>query len=179
MRIRDWYFQGWERRETAGKSVLVYTGETYSFPGGLRPHQRRTAFLTAALVLVYLGAALLPSPGGMWHYAAVPQLLELIPLIYLVMGLVRLLLAKVPFTYRDWYASWRRMKHAAAWSLGAAALMAAVEIVYLLFAAEDPSLPRELLYLLEALVCAALSFALFCYIRKHPCITSAPSAEKE
>ena len=37
MRIRDWYFQGWERREDeSGKRVLVYTGEVYTFPAGLK-----------------------------------------------------------------------------------------------------------------------------------------------
>ena len=177
MRIRDWYFQGWERRETAdGKSPLVYTGEYYRPAPGLRPAAPLLAFGLAAL---YLLVALVPSPGGMWHYAAIPQLLEIIPLIYLILGAVCLLRAGDALTYRDWYASWRRMTHAAAWSLGFTGLMAAVEIAYLVLAPEPPVFSRELPYLAGELACAALSLVLLRFLRKRPCTRSMEGPEKE
>ena len=112
----------------------------------------------------------------MWHYAAIPQLLEVIPLIYLAMGAVRLARAKEPMPYRDWYASWRRMRFAALWSAVFTACMAAVELAYILLA--GPSLPPELLYLLGEAACLSLSLALYLFITKRPC-TPSVQTEKE
>lgn len=173
MKIRDWYFQGWERREDeAGKKAFVYTGEYYTFPGGLRPLKAPAVGMAAALTALYLLAALFPAAGGMWRVAAIPQLLEIIPLVYLVIGAVCLLRAREPLTFRDLYASWRRMERASLWSLGFTALMVLAELVFLFLAAASVSLPRELLYLLGELCCAALSFALYRFLKRHPYIPS-------
>ena len=172
MRIRDWYFQGWERRTGEnGRSVLVYTGEVYSFPRGLRAARAICLPLSLAIIAAYLILALNPSPGGMWRIAAVPQLLEIIPLIYLGMGLMRLLLVKEPLTYRDWYASWRRLGQSAIASAVLTACMTLAEIVYILLYARD-RVGQELPYLLPELGCFLLSYALAVYIRKHPCTPS-------
>ncbi len=172
MRFRDWYFQGWERRtDENGKSTFVYTGEVYTFPGGIRTARRLCLTLSAALIVVYGLVALLPSEGGMWHVAAIPQLIELIPLIYLVMGLARLLTVKEPLTYRDHHASWRRLGSASVGSTVLTACMAAAEIIYIVLYVRSGFGP-ELLYLLGELSCFALSLALARYIRKHPCIPS-------
>ncbi len=179
MKIRDWYFQGWERRANdAGKTEFVYTGEYYSFPDGAVPARRAALCSLAALLALYLLLALQPSPGGMWHFAAIPQLLEIIPLIYLVMGAVCLIKAKQPMTFRDYYASWRRMGTAAWWSVGFTGLMAAVEVAYF-FAADSLRLWSEIAYLLGGLACAALSAWLAAYIKKHPCVPSVRRTEKE
>ena len=178
MKIRDWYFQGWERREDEnGKKALVYTGEYYSFPRGasVKPP---AGIMAASLTAVYLFVALLPPEGGMWHYAAIPQLLELIPILYLIMGAARLLRVRDPMTFRDWYASWRRMKHASAWSVGFTAAMVLAEIAFLAFVGAEKILP-ELAYLLGELICAALSVSLFRYIDRHPFSVSAERADKE
>ena len=178
MRIRDWYFQGWERREDeSGKRVLVYTGEVYTFPEGLKAARSAAVPLTLSLAAAYLIPALNPSPGGMWRVAAIPQLLELIPLMYLVMGLVRLLIVKEPLTYRDWYASWRRMGRT---SIGSAVLtgcMVLAEIVYIVLYARGAVL-QELPFLLPELGCFALSVSQAVYIRRHPC-TPSVSTNKE
>lgn len=172
MRIRDWYFQGWERRETpGGKTKLVYTGETYTFPGGAGPVKKRCLLLALPLIVLFGAVALLPSPGGMWRVASIPQLLELIPIIYLVMGLFRLLLAKEPMTYRDWYASWRRLGVAAAASAVLTAAMLLAEIVYIVRYV-DGAVGAEILYFLEELACFGLSLTLAVYIKKHPCVSS-------
>lgn len=180
MRTRDWYFQGWERRtDENGKRCFVYTGEYYRFPGGVGKTRIPAVCLTAALCALFLLVALLPSAGGMWHLAAVPQLLEIIPLIYLVIGAVCLLRAKEPLTFRDYYASWRRMCISAYWSAGFTALMVLAELAYLFFVAESVYLPGEALYLLGELGCLALSTLLIRYIKNHPCISSAKQAEEE
>lgn len=178
MRIRDWYFQGWERRtDENGKNVLVYTGEYYTFPGGATS-KKPVLIMAAALTAAYLAAALLPQEGGMWHYAAIPQLLELIPIIYLFMGAVRLIRTKEPFTFRDWYASWRRIGHSAGWSIVFTAAMAATELAFLIAVGAERLLP-ELTYLLGEIICVALSVLLFRYIKNHPCSGSAGGADKE
>ncbi len=170
MRIRDWYFQGWERRkDESGKTVFVYTGEYYSFSGGTGTVKKPCALLAAALIVLYLVTALFPSPGGMWHYAAIPQLIEIIPLIYLAMGTVCLLRAGDRLTFRDHHAAWRRVEYASVGSAVFTVLMVAAELAFL-FTAEDKSLPRELLYLLCEIGCAALSIALIRFVRSHPCI---------
>ncbi len=177
MRIRNWYFQGWERRTGEnGKSVFVYTGEYYEVQEGARP---RVLALAALLVVLYLPAALLPSPGGLWRVAAIPQLLEIIPLIYLVIGGVCLLRSRGDMTFRDWYASWRRMEKSAMWSILFSCLMVCVEAVYLVLFTGEYILQRELLFLLNVLCCSAVSAVLFEYIRRHPCKQSAFKSKKE
>ena len=180
MRIRDWYFQGWERREDEnGQTALVYTGEYYAFPGGAARAKPPCLLMTTGLLALYLPVAFFPSEGGMWHFAAIPPLLEVIPLIYLVMGAVNLLRGKEPMTFRDWYASWRRMETAALWSAILTALMTALELVYILVIADGLSLPAEPLYLLGEAGCAALSITLFLFLKKHPCVQSVDPAKKE
>ena len=172
MRFRDWYFQGWERRtDENGKSGFVYTGEYYIFPGGIASAKKICLTLSLALIVCYAAAAFFPSPGGMWHFAAIPQLLELIPLIYIVIGLTRLLLSKEPLTYRDYHASWRRLRTAAIGSAVLTACMALTELVYLVLYARSDILP-EIPFFLAECACFSLSFALTSYIKKHPCAQS-------
>ena len=179
MRIRDWYFQGWERREDEnGKLRFVYTGEVYRFPGGMAAVRKFAVLFAAALIALYALVALNPSAGGMWHWAAVPQLLEIIPLVYLLIGAVCLLRAKEPLTYRDYHASWQRMRYAALWSVCFSALMVAAEIAYF-FAVPEARFADEILYFLGELALTALSLVLARYINKHPAAASPGQAEKE
>lgn len=167
MKTRNWYFQGWERGDDG---AFRYTGEYYTLPTG-KP-KAITIGLGAALAVLYGLTAFFPSEGGMWRIAAIPQLLELIPIIYLVIGAVCLARVRTPMVYRGWYASWRRMKTAAVWSLAVTAAMALVELVYL-FVSPEPKLGQELFFLLRVLGCAALSFGLYRYMSTHPCTQSA------
>ena len=177
MKYRNWYFQGWERRKDEdGRNAYVYTGEYYRLQDGFKLPVLGAGVL---LIVLYLTAALLPSSGGMWRIAAVPQLLELIPLIYLVLGGVCLARCRGDFTFRDWYASWRRLERSALFSTVFCCLMAGVEIVYLILFAGEYTLPRELLFLLNELLCAGLSVFLFVFIRKHPCTQTVMESNKE
>ena len=167
MRTRDWYFHGWERRtDENGRSAFVYTGEYYTLPGG--SPKTAAGVLTGALAVVYLTTALLPSEGGMWRIAAVPQLLALIPLIYLILGCVCLFRSKQPMTYRDWYASWRRMRVSAAAGFILTACMTAVQLVFL-FSGSYKSVGSELFYLFRTAVCAALNGTICLFLYRHPC----------
>ena len=179
MRIRDWYFQGWERRtDENGRSTLVYTGEYYALPGGMKTARSVCVPLSLAVVAAYLILALNPSPGGMWRIAALSQLPEIIPLIYMLMGLVKLLTVKEPMTYRDWRASWRRLGIAAIASAALTACMVLTELAYIVMYARGAVLP-ELPFFLTELGCFALSLSLAVYIRTHPCTQSADRTDKE
>jgi hypothetical protein len=171
--MNDWYFRGWERRLDAdGKKRFVYTGEYYCFPGGIQTLKKPVAVLSAALVALYLVLAFFPPAGGMWHIAAIPQLLVIIPLIYLGMGAVCFVRGPEKMTYRDYRGSWLRLK----WSLWGCVVafgaMAAVELVFLvLYGAQTPILP-ELVYWLGQLLALALSIFFLRFVKKHPCSQS-------
>ncbi len=167
MKIRDWYWQGWQR---GADGAIVYTGEYYTLPAG-RPKTAALG-LSGALIAVYCLTAFLPSEGGMWRIAAVPQLLELVPLVYLVIGAVCLARVRERMVYRNYHASWRRMRVSAAWSIGFSALMAAAELAYLFIGAEL-RLWTELSYLARTIVLCGLSVVLFRYMTTHPCPQSA------
>ncbi len=174
MRIRDWYFQGWERQVDAnGQKQFHYTGEYYSFPGGTKALKGPCGAMTAALTVLYLIIAFLPSAGGMWRIAAIPQLITIVPLLYLIMGTICLLRAPERLTYRDYHTSWRRMKGASVCCVITTGAMVIVEIVFLcLGMSEVGTIGREILYLLGELGCLALSALLVWFIRKHPCSQS-------
>ena len=145
---------------------LHYTGEYYMLPGG-RP--KTTVFaLSAGLLALFLLTALLPSAGGMWHIAAIPQLLELIPLIYLVMGAFCLARVNGPMTFRGWYASWRRLCTAALWSLIFCAAMVLAEAAFFIFG-ESFRIGEEILFLIRVIGCAVLSWFLWRYLKNNPC----------
>jgi hypothetical protein len=173
LRVNDWYFQGWERRLDAnGKKRFVYTGEYYSFPGGTKALKKPTAMMAAALVALYLVLAFFPPAGGMWRIAAIPQLLVIIPLIYLGMGAVCLVRAPEKMTYRDYHSSWLRLTKSLWGCVVAFGAMAAVELVFLvLYGGETPILP-ELIYWLGQLAALALSVCFLRFVKKHPCSQS-------
>ncbi|MCD7846075.1 MAG: hypothetical protein LUG57_09575 [Oscillospiraceae bacterium] len=174
MRMNKWYFQGWERRkDEKGKTEFVYVGEYYTLPHGLKRAKLITGLLTAGAVIFYVLTAFFPSAGGMWRPAAPAQLLEIVPLLYLCIGLVNLLLQKEErMTYRAWYSACRRMKRASLWAVVLAGIMAAVELVYIIGFRGGTGLGEELLYLLRQLVCLGLLAALRVYIQKNPCSQS-------
>lgn len=128
---------------------------------------------------LYIITAVFPSEGGMWRIAAIPQLLALIPVIYLLAGVICLARAAQPMTFRDWYASWRRIRTSSAWSLGFTAAMVLAELLWL-FTAEEIRWGQELGYLVCTIGCAALSCFLYRYITSHPCrqVTEYPEQKR-
>lgn len=174
MRMNQWYFQGWEKhKDENGKTDFVYVGEYYTLPQGLKQAKTVSGWLTVGAVALYALVAFLPSAGGLWRFSAPAQLLELIPLIYLCMGVVNLLLKKQErMTYRDWYGSWRRMRWASLWAAIFAGAMGVTQVVYMIGFSGGQAIGRELLHLVGQVLCAGLCVALRLYIQKHPCTQS-------
>ncbi len=169
--MNTWYFQGWEKRkDETGRVCFVYTGEHYTLPQGLRRAKLAGGLLTLGAVIAYGLVAFFPSAGGMWRVAAPAQLLEIIPLLYLCIG-VGALLSKTEekLTYRDWYASWHRMQNASLFAMLLAAVMVMVQLVYIIFISGGAALGIEFLYLVKELLCVGFAAVLWRYIRKHPC----------
>ena len=176
MKVRDWYFQGWERREDAkGRAAFVYTGEYYSFPAKLKRPKLTAALYTAAVAACYCLAAFSRADGAMWRIAAVPQLLDLIPLIYLVLGAVCLIAAKQPMTFRAWYTSWRRLRSAALWCAVLAAGMAAVQLVYIVM--NGAYTPLEFGYLAASLASGLSAYLLRRRMTANPCDQTGGSSD--
>ena len=180
MRANDWYFRGWKlQTDENGKKAYVYQGEYYSFPKGLQPIKESCAILAGILIVLYLLLAFFPSPGGMWRIAAIPQLLELIPLIYLVIGTVNLLrLKENSMTFRDYHTSWKNICWSSWLSLILTAAMAVVEVVYLcLF--DDIAPIREMLFFMGEMILAVISWQLVRIVRGNPCSQTASQNTKE
>lgn len=161
-----WYARGWKRaKDENGKMTMVYEGEYYTL--GLDKRALRRKKTTAAVLFgvhaaVYLASAVFVSPGAMWRWVGLFQILTLLPAIYLAMGTVCFCLGGEMLTYRDWHAGHLRLRRASAAScvLGAATLIA--EIVYM--AAFDCVLWREMLFAAQIIVytLAAMGIGRFC-----------------
>ena len=172
MRVNDWYFRGWEKKKGPnGKTTLVYTGEYYSFKDGIAPLKKTCGVLTVLLIVFYALVAFFPSEGGMWRFSAIPQLLELIPMLYLIIGTVNLLRVKGErMTFREYYGSWHNIRWTVWGSTALTALMCAAEVVYLCLPNDNAILPiREMLYFMGDLICLAISIAYVAVTRKNPC----------
>lgn len=173
MRVNDWYFRGWEKTpDEKGKYHLVYTGEYYTIPGTVKAVKAPIIGLVAALIALYLVVALCPTVGGMWRMAAIPQLLTIIPLIYLGMGAVCLARAPERMTFRDYYSSFHRLEKAALFAAITTGAMALGQVVFLLLYGGSALWGRELVYLLGELCLVGLSVSLIHFLKKHPCSQS-------
>jgi hypothetical protein len=173
----SWYFEGYQRVEQLKKDgsgtrqVLVYTGEYYGLPGGaeaLRAVKRQSVITTILCLLPYFYAQFFPSSGGMEHLVALPGILALVPMMFLVIGLGNFLFAKEQWEIRVYYAGYRRMSR---WAIAQAVLLglwALAELVYL--ALHISLFAEELPYLAAALVSTAANLWLVRLTRKHPAV---------
>lgn len=163
------FFDGYQLEQTPeGKKKLHYTAQWYGFarPG----QQRRVKAVVSGLILVtlvcYFTAQLRPSPGGMARYMAIPSLLSLVPMIFLLMGFVNFLLAKDAWELRVYYSGYRRLFRAAVSQLVLFALWLLGEGFYTGTHLEGAG--AELGYLCCALVCTGAMVALVVLIRRNP-----------
>jgi hypothetical protein len=178
MRSRgSWYFDGYQRVEqpkkdgTGTRQVLVYTGEYYGLPGGAQPLRKHKLLCSAATVLCllpYFYAQFFPATGGMDHLVALPGILALVPIMFLVIGLGNFLFAKERWEIRVYYAGYRRMTR---WSIALAVLLGLWALAEVVFVARNSSLAvEEAPYLIAALVSAAADLWLVWLARKHPAV---------
>jgi hypothetical protein len=173
----SWFFDGYTRVEQPTKDgagtrqVLVYTGEYYGLPGGaegLRTVKRQSVIATVLCLLAYFYAQFFPSSGGMYRLVALPGILTLVPMMFLLIGLGNFLFAKTEWEIRVYYAGYRRM---ARWAIAQAVLLglwAAAEIVYV--ALHLSLFGEELPYLMAALVSVAANLWLVLLTRAHPAV---------
>lgn len=172
----SWYFDGYQSvTETTPdgkqKKKLVYTGEWYGFQGGaarLKQMKLRCLLLSLAGIACNLLAQFFPSTGGMVHWMALPSLFSLVPMIFLIVGLVNFLPSREKWEIRVYYAGYRRLGRSA----GVMLLLQAVWLVMeLVFVAMNLSLfLSELPYLLLVLAGAAALGAEVLLIHRVPAV---------
>lgn len=163
------FFDGYQvEYDGQGKKSLRYTAEWYGFsqPG----QQRRLKWVVSGLILgmlaCYFAAQFFPSPGGMARYMAVPSLLSLVPMIFLLMGWVNFLLAKQHWELRVYYAGYRRLTRASWCQLALLALWWAAECFYMV--THWAEIAGELGYFCCITLSTAAVTALVILLRKHP-----------
>lgn len=169
----SWYFEGYkgvEKLDANGKShtELVYDGEWYGFrePGRQTWLKRRVGALSAVFAAAYLYTSLTPAGGGMWRWVGAPEVLTLLPAIFLVMALLNFLPAREKWEIRVYYAGYRRLGRSAAAILALQALTLAAELVYL--GLHPGELGAEVHSLLGLLVSTGCAGALVLLRRKYP-----------
>lgn len=172
----SWYFDGYVRRERVmpngkTKQVLEYTGEWYGLKGG-KAELSRLKLQTLSLALVafaaYLVAQFNPSAGGMVHWLAIPSLLSLVGMIYMVVGFINFLPVKEEWEIRNYYAGYRRLRWSSWVTLVLYAIWTVMELVYTF--AHLGSLLGELVYLLLAVISTAAMALEVWLIQAHPAI---------
>lgn len=172
----SWYFDGYVRRERVmpngkTKQVLEYTGEWYGLKGG-KAELSRLKLQTLSLALVafaaYLVAQFNPSAGGMVHWLAIPSLLSLVGMIYMVVGFINFLPVKEEWEIRNYYAGYRRLRWSSWVTLILYAIWAAMELCYVALNLGD--FLGELVYLLLALAATAAMVLEVRLFKLHPAI---------
>ena len=169
----DRYFDGYQRvpetdAEGNVRYKLQYMAEWYGYEkaGEQKKLKLAVSLIALTMLVFYLIAQLNPSVGGMMRYMAIPSLLALVPMMFVVMGWLNLLLAKQKWELRVYYAGYRRLLRSGIILLILLAVWLALEIVFICM---NPGLLEgELLYLGCAVVSTAAEAALVILLRKHP-----------
>ena len=169
----DRYFDGYQRvqeRDAQGnvRSRLKYMAEWYGYePAGMQKKLKLSTGLLALITLAfYFIAQFSPSVGGMMRYMAIPSLLALIPMMFVVMGLVNFLMAKQKWEKRVYYAGYRRLFRAGMILLILLAVWLVLEIVFICM---NPGFLRgEIGYLICAAVSTAADAAMVVLLQKSP-----------
>lgn len=177
MKIKgSWYFDGYKGVDEVQpngkiKTRLEYVGEWYGFSGGkdeLKDMKKKTLILSIACVIPYFIAQFNPSVGGMVHWMAIPSLLSLIPLIFLVMGFINFLPAKEKWEIRVYYAGYRRLYRSSIGILVFLCIWLGMETVYVFL--NLGSILGELLYFLCVAASTVLMAVQVWLMKTHPAV---------
>ncbi len=142
----SWFFEGYkgtyetDEDGNKGKRKLVYVGEYYGFRGGreeLALMKKVCAGLTLLSLLAFFYAQFFPSTGGMIHWLAIPSLLALVPVIFMIMGLINFLPSKDKWEIRVYYSGYRRLLRWSYIYLVLDAIWLEMEIIFIIM---NPSL---------------------------------------
>ena len=176
----SWYFDGYKRIEEDGPDGkkggrLVYVGEWYGFPGGraeMNGIKKKTLFLSVVCFLACFYAQFHPSAGGMVHWLAIPSLLSLVPMMYMVIGFVNFLPAKEKWEIRVYYAGYRRLYRSSVTALVFLGVWLLMEIGFIVL--NPGEISGELKYL-AAVAVGTGALAVQVYLMHfHPVVVTEP-----
>jgi len=115
---------------------------------------------------------LLPSIGQYLYYVIFPSLLSAIPMIFLIMGAIRLICAKPRMTYRVYRCSALRIKYALYCSAALLGLGVAGQAVNMVVnrssISQSSGWPTEILWIIGNLACLAIALALIYLQKRYP-----------
>ena len=173
----NWYFEGWkkDREITASgkeKTVWKYTGVYYQFQLDEKQRKKMKAGYTCLSVLligIWVLFSFLPGTGRETaFYVGAPWFLQIIPFMYLIVGLCGILRSGDKLTYRDVRAGYYRIGYIR-WILLILQLVCVIgEIIFLIVYNSYIQIGAELLWLFGALLCLAMITGIFILHRKFP-----------
>lgn len=170
--MNHWYSRDWRKvpADEKGKTRFEYVGEYYGYGlegKALRRMKLGLAGACALFVAVYLLSALVVSEGAMWRWVGLFQILTLLGAIYLCMAVGRICLSGERMPYRDYHAGPLRLKKAA-WACAIlSGLTLLAELVYIVVF--PCRVGRELVFVAEILVYAAVAVGFIRFGKKRPC----------
>jgi hypothetical protein len=176
-RVGSRFFDGYQAELVPGKDgkghrrSLVYCGEWRGVAGGQKTLNRvklLCASVTAGLIAAYFYIGLNPSAGGMDRYVAAPGIVALVPMIFLVIGVVNLLISKEKWERRVYYSGYRRIRNSTVCLLIFISLSFVAECVYI--ALHPDEFAGEFKYAAGLVFCIACACALLAIQRKYPVV---------
>jgi hypothetical protein len=142
------------------KQEAVYRGRYFEWEAdslALSRFKRLSLLLSAAVILLHVGAGFVNNPGMFQAYVSLPYVGTFFPLLYLAAGVLHLPKEKPRYRRDEVGLSFWRMRSASRIVLAGLLLGLLGETIFLLFASGGAALGRELLYLgLEALAAGAV-----------------------
>lgn len=172
--MSEWYFEGYEVKTVTenGKKKKVYgeyKGKYYSLgmdAAALKRFRIQHFLLCILYLAIYLFISLRPSYAAS-TWPGMFNLLNLIPIIYLIIGSVYFLMAKPEMTIRTVYSSVKAIVR----SLYAILIFSVLAVISDIFAAGNAGniFGENSVYLAGSLVCATVAAVLVVMWRKHPC----------
>ena len=173
----NWYFEGWkkDREMTASgreKTVWKYNGVYYEFQltkKQLFLIKAGYTCLSALLIGLWILFSFLPGAGREnAFYVGAPWFLQIIPFMYLLVGLFGIWRSAEKMTYRDVCAGYYRIRYVK-WILLILQLISVIgEIIFLIVFHAYISIGKELVWLLGAILCLFTIIGIFILHRKSP-----------
>lgn len=173
-KMRDWYFEGYEIKTVVknGKTKRVYgdyKGKYYSLgmdAAELRAFRILYYSLCAIYLAVYFFISLQPSYAAA-TWPGMFNLVNIIPIIYLIIGSVYFITAKPEMTLRTVYSSVKTIIR----SLYAILIFSILTVVSDIYVAGKTGdiFGENTVFLAGSLVCAAITVVLVMMWRRHPC----------
>ena len=183
----NWYFEGWKKdREITDsgreKTVWKYSGVYYEFQLNGKSLTKKQLVLmkagytclTVLLIGLWILFSFLPGAGREnAPYVGAPWFLQIIPFMYLIMGLYGIWRSGTKsagriMTYREVYAGYYRIR-IVKWILLILQLTSVIgEIIFLIIYHSYISVGAELLWLLGAVLCLLMIIGIFILHHKFP-----------